>query len=283
MDSRIRLLRNPGRGLVSALNWGLKTASAPLIARMDGDDRMHPERLQRQYQYLLQHPDITLLGCATRPFSEQEIRTGLWEYIRWQNDCNSPSQIADEIYIESPFAHPSVVFRRQAILRLGGYRQGDFPEDYDLWLRLHQSGSIMAKLPQVLLDWRDYPRRTSRIDPRCSREAFDRLRACYLASDPRVLSRRGNVVFWGAGRKTRKRCNLLIDKGFKPRAWIDIDPKKIGNSLLGAKVQAPNWLATVDRRPLVLVYVANHGARELIAQDLQRMGYLRGKDYLMVG
>ena len=281
-DPRIRCLDNGGHGLVDALNLGLERATTPLIARMDADDRMHPERLRLQYRRLLEQPQISLLGCATRPFPPQGLRRGLIEYIRWQNGCNDPRQIADEIYIESPFAHPGVMFRREPVQRLGGYRDGPFPEDYDLWLRLHHAGAVMAKLPQILLEWRDSPRRVSRRDPRCSREAFDRLRAHYLARDPRLLARRNHFVIWGAGRRTRKRCRWLLEQGFSPVAWIDIDPNKIGNRLNGVPVVAPRWLRR-PRRPLVLIYVASHGARERIAAELEGMGYRRGADYLAVG
>ena len=281
-DHRIKLFHNPGQGLVAALNHGLCQASTPLIARMDADDRMRPERLQLQYTHLQQHPETTLLGCGTRLFPDHEIRSGLREYVRWQNQCNQADRIADEIYIEAPFAHPSVMFRKEAILRVGGYLQGDFPEDYELWLRLHQAGHRMEKLSRTLLEWRDYPTRTSRIDPRYSRAAFDALRAGYLASDPRLLSRRGEFVIWGAGRKTRLRCRHLLEKGFTPRAWIDIDPRKIGNSLQGVPVVAPHWLVQGDKY-FVLIYVANHGAREIIARELQGLGYQRGSDYLVVG
>jgi len=282
-DGRIRLLDNPGSGLVSALNFGLSQATTPLIARMDADDLMHPRRLERQYRHLTQNPQLTLLASAVRLFPEEQIMAGYREYIRWQNRCLTPEQIANQIYIESPFAHPSVVFRKAAVMELGGYREGPFPEDYDLWLRLHHRGHQMAKLPDILLAWREYPTRTSRTDARCSRAAFDQLRADYLARDPRLLKHRDNFVIWGAGRKTRKRCRLLLEKGFHPRAWIDIDPKKIGNRVQGAPVHPPRWLASETQRPFVLVYVTNHGARDLIAEDLTTLGYAQGDGYLMVG
>jgi len=132
----------------------------------------------------------------------------------------------------------------------------------------------------VLLDWRESEGRLSRTDPRCSRQAFDRLRAAYLARDPRLRNR--PLAFWGAGRKTRRRCNLLIERGFTPIAWVDIDPRKIGNRLRGVPVVPPEWLAH-DEQPFVLSYVANHGAREDITLRLEGMGYRRGVDYLMVG
>ncbi len=279
-DTRIRLIRQPPLGLVAALNRGLREARAPLIARMDADDRMHPERLAAQHAGLSAEPGLGLLATQVRPFPDARLQDGLREYIRWQNACCDPATIADEIYVESPFAHPSVMFRRRVVQAAGGYRAGDFPEDYDLWLRLARRGVRMAKLPRVLLDWRDSAGRLSRTDPRCSRQAFDRLRASYLARDPRLRGR--PLAFWGAGRKTRRRCKLLIERGFTPIAWVDIDPRKIGNRLRGVPVVAPEWLAR-DARPFVLSYVANHGAREDIASRLEAMGYERGVDYLMVG
>ncbi|MCP4994804.1 MAG: glycosyltransferase [Gammaproteobacteria bacterium] len=280
-DHRIRVIHNPEKGLVNALNLGLKEAQSPLIARMDADDLMHPERLKKQWTYLQHNRKTTLVGCATNPFPNHLLSDGFRHYIQWQNSCNSPQQIAHEIYLESPFAHPGVMFRKREIEALGGYRQGPFPEDYDLWLRLHHAGHQMAKLPDRLLEWRDYPERTSRTDPRCSREAFDQLRAEYLSRDPRLLTRRENFVVWGAGRNTRKRCAHLLQKGFTPRVWIDIDPKKIGNTINGVTVVSPEWLINHPDH-LVLIYVANHGARELIAGDLQKMGRT-SNDYLMVG
>jgi cellulose synthase/poly-beta-1,6-N-acetylglucosamine synthase-like glycosyltransferase len=280
-DPRIRLLRNPGHGLIDALNHGLRQARAPLVARMDADDKMHARRLELQYRHLVAHPGLALVACQARLFPEQHIDNGFREYMRWQNNCLTTTDIAEEIYIESPFAHPSVVFRRQAVLDLGGYRDGDFPEDYELWLRMFHAGHRMAKLPRVLLDWRDSPGRTSRTHPRYAREAFDRLRATYLARDPRLHHGRP-LAFWGAGRKTRKRARLLQDQGFAPTAWIDIDPKKIGNRIHRIPVVGPGWL-TRQQRPFVLSYVTNHGARDDIAAQLQARDYQRGRDYLMVG
>jgi glycosyltransferase involved in cell wall biosynthesis len=281
-DPRIRPLVNSGRGLVAALNQGLAHARGELVARMDADDRMYPERLMLQAGFLRRNPHIGLVGSRVRVFPAELVQAGYREYERWQNQCLSPRQIADHIYLESPLAHPSVMFRRRWIERVGGYREGPFPEDYELWLRLHAAGCPMAKLPEVLLDWREGPERTSRRDPRYAREAFDRLRADYLARDPRLLRRRGELVIWGAGRRTRKRCRQLLGRGFAVQAWVDIDPCKIGNFLQGVPVVSPDWLRR-SPRPLVLCYVGNHGARELIGLELHAMGYRRGRDYLAVG
>jgi hypothetical protein len=71
-----------------------------------------------------------------------------------------------DLFVESPLVHPSVMARAAALRALGGYRVFDGPEDYDLWLRAHAAGLRFAKLSEVLLDWRDSPRRLTRRDPR---------------------------------------------------------------------------------------------------------------------
>ncbi len=280
-DSRITLLQPGHQGVIGAMNSALTHAKSPLVARMDADDLMHPQRLALQSQFLLGQPGIDLVGSRVHLFPEALIQDGFAEYIRWQNGCLTPQDIAHNIYVELPIAHPSVMFRRDVILAAGGYRDGDFPEDYELLLRLHQRGCDMAKLPEVLLDWRDSDRRLTRTDPRYSREAFDRLRARYLAADPRLKQPR-ELAIWGAGRRTRKRVAHLLGHGFRPHAWIDIDPRKIGNVIDGAQVFEPDWLSRAEK-PFVLSYVSNHGARDIIADELQAMGYVIGQDYLMVG
>ncbi|MES0327734.1 MAG: glycosyl transferase, partial [Gammaproteobacteria bacterium] len=108
-----------------------------------------------------------------------------------------------------------------------------------------------------------------------------RIRAAYLASDSRLQQGRP-LAYWGAGRVTRKRTTHLIGHGHTPHVWIDIDPGKIGNIIEGAEVVSPQWLEQKEK-PFVLSYVSNHGARELIANDLESRGYRNGIDYLMVG
>lgn len=282
VDRRIRLLTRPRLGLVPALNAGLAAARAPLVARMDADDLMHPRRLELQCAHLARQPGLAAVGCRVHAFPALSVGAGMREYLRWQNTCVSERDIADERYVESPLSHPSVVFRRDVVIGLGGYRNGDFPEDYELWLRMLHAGHHIAKVPQVLLDWCRRADSHSRTDHRYSRAAFDQLRADYLARDPRLTQTRP-LVIWGAGRRTRQRCRRLLDQGFAPSAWIDIDPRKLGRTLDEAPVHPPEWLAGQAPRPLVLVYVTNHGARELIASCLRRMGYARGRDYLMIG
>jgi glycosyltransferase involved in cell wall biosynthesis len=279
-DPRLKCYERTHRGLVRTLNDGLSLCEAPLVARMDADDIMHPQRIGKQYAHMRRHHELVLVASQVEKFPDDSIRAGYREYMRWQNSVLTHDDIIDQIYIESPFAHPSVMFRRDSVIAAGAYRDGELPEDYELWLRLAWLGFRMEKLPQVLLYWRESEVRLSRVSANYAREAFDRVRADYLARDQRIHKRR--IAFWGAGRKTRRRTHYLRERGFVPEVWIDIDPKKIGNRIAGVEVVEPAWLER-QQGVFVLNYVTNHGARDIARHYLQRIGYRIGRDFLEVG
>ncbi len=284
-DPRIKIFENREKGIVPALNRGIEKCRSEFIARMDADDVMYPERLQKQYELMRHDSALTLCATQARKFPEAIIRAGYIEYMRWQNACLSQQDIVNQIYIESPFAHPSVMFRKSRVQALGSYRDGEFPEDYELWLRLMQAGERMVKLEQVLIDWRESEHRLSRTSSRYSELAFDKLRAEYLAKETRLENRQ--IVFWGAGRKTRQRAQCLIDNGINPLAWIDIDRRKIGQCYHGAETHSPDWLyqhanKPQHEKPFVLNYVRNHGVRDKCRKFLDEAGYILGTDYLDV-
>src|SRR5574341_843254 len=176
-DGRICLLAQSHQGIIAALNAGLKACRAGIVARMDADDRAHPERLEKQFAFLQTHPEIALVGCRVVGFPPEQMRQGVKLYLEWQNALLSDEDIRREMFVESPLAHPSVMFRRDWVQRVGGYQDNDWAEDYDLWLRLYLAGARFAKLPDVLLEWREGPKRLTRRDERYSLENFLRAKA----------------------------------------------------------------------------------------------------------
>jgi len=280
-DPRIRVLRMPHGGIVSALNRGCRAARAPVIARMDADDISLPERLERQYRFLRERPEIGVAAARVGFEGNVEQAAGLEHYIRWNNSLCSTEEIALNRFIEAPVIHPSVMFRRDLLQRFGGYREGPFPEDYDLWLRWMDAGVRFAKLPEVLLLWTDSASRLTRTDPRYSDENLFRCKAPYLA---RWLERNNphhpEIVVWGAGRTTRKRVAHLAACGLRIIAWVDVDPRKIGNRIQNAPVIAPDDLPPPGACFLVSC-VGVRDAREDIRRRLRRRGWIEGVHFIV--
>jgi len=145
-DSRIRLLRNPERGLVPALNHGLMACRAPLVARMDGDDISHPGRLANQLRVMEGSPEVDLVASSFRHFPRNGLKTGMLSYEEWQNALLTHELVTADLFVESPFVHPSVMFRRDTVMAVGAYRDMGWAEDYDLWLRLAAAGARFARI-----------------------------------------------------------------------------------------------------------------------------------------
>jgi glycosyltransferase involved in cell wall biosynthesis len=283
LDHRFHIIPLPHRGLVAALQTGLHACTAPLVARMDSDDVSHLQRLEKQVIYLEANPGITLVSCRVRGFPHESLRTGFRIYIDWLNSLLDNEVIRREIFIESPLPHPSVVYRRQAILQVGGYQDHGWAEDYDLWLRLYLQGNRFAKLPEVLLDWREHPARLTRSDSRYSLENFLRCKAHYLARGP--LSGRDALIIWGAGMTGRRLSKHLLRQKLPLVGFIDIDPKKIGHTLRGFPVFAPDVLPGLwsdHAKPVLLAAVGSRGARQLIRQQLAGFGLEEADDYWCV-
>lgn len=277
-DVRIRPLHIPHGGIVAALNTGLAEARGEYVARMDADDLCAPLRLERQAALLDARPDLGLASCLVAFGGDRASRGGYGHYVDWINSLVSHEDIFLHRFAESPLAHPSVMFRRALAERLGGYRQGPFPEDYDLWLRWLAAGVRMEKVPEFLLTWNDPPDRLSRTHASYGVEAFYRLKSRALAEWLTATGRR-EVVVWGAGRVTRRRAGLLLEHGLDIRAWVDIDPAKIGQSYDGRPVWSPEDLPG-SGTCFVLSYVASRGARELIRARLEATGHVLGRDFL---
>jgi glycosyltransferase involved in cell wall biosynthesis len=280
-EPRMRLLQRPHEGIVAALNAGLAAARGQFIARMDADDVAHPERLAAQVAFLQAHPRIGVVGTQVAFGGDRSSARGYALHVDWLNQLLSPEQIALNRFVESPLAHPSVMFRRELVQRLGGYRAGDFPEDYELWLRWLEAGVLMAKVDRVLLTWNDPPDRLSRRDARYAPEAFYRCKAPYLARWLAAHLQPGQRLWvWGAGRPTRKRAEWLVAQGVAIEAYVDIDPAKIGRRLAGRPVFGPDQLPS-PAEVFVLGYVASRGARELIRSHLRSRQFIEGQHFLM--
>ena len=274
-DSRLRVIHQPPLGLVAALNRGLAAARGDLIARMDADDTCHPERLARQADFLTGHADVGVVACRV---AFGGTAPGYARHVNWVNGLLTHDEMALARFRESPLAHPSVMFRRDLTAAHGGYRAGDFPEDYELWLRWFEAGVRFAKLPETLLTWNDPPGRLSRAAPRYAVEKFYAVKALYLA---RWLARHNphhpHITVVGGGRITRRRVDLLKREGIVVDAWADLDPRKIGQVYDGAPVIHHD---AIPRDAFVVPFVGSVGAAEHIRALLESQGRMAGRDFI---
>jgi glycosyltransferase involved in cell wall biosynthesis len=280
-DPRVRVFRTPPHGLARALNRALVEARATVVARMDADDIAHPQRLLRQLRGLEADERLDVLACRVERRAEPGVPVagGMSDYVDWLNGLLDHESMARERFVESPVAHPSVALRRETLRALGGWRDFQGPEDYDLWLRAFEAGWRFAKLPDVLLTWRDRPDRLTRTDPRYSPARFLEVKLAALGRGPLAGDRA--VVLWGAGPVGKAWARALLAAGHRLAAFVEVDPRRIGRRLHGVPVLAVGAGAAL-KGPLHLAAVGQKGARRRIRAEATRHGLVEGADLVAV-
>jgi glycosyltransferase involved in cell wall biosynthesis len=151
-ESRIKVFRNSyTSGICYSLNKAISYASCELIARMDADDISHPYRLEKQLAFFYSYPETVLVGSNIELIDPNGKKIGQRSYPK------THIEILKALKDYPPFCHPSVMLRKSAVLKVGGYREKyRDAEDYDLWLRLSKAGN-MANLQENLLKYRLHP------------------------------------------------------------------------------------------------------------------------------
>ena len=278
-DDRVRVLVQPRAGLVPALERARAHARAPLLARMDADDIAHPRRLASQLALMDGNRDVVLSGCGIEYFPEERVKDGARRYQRWLNGLVAPEEIDRDVMVECPIAHPTFMMRAHAVAEVGGYRDAGWPEDYDLLLRLWEAGGRFAKVPEVLLRWRESADRLSRTDPRYGLEAFRRAKVDVLGRT--LLHGRSGVLVWGAGPTGKAFARTLLEAGERVQAFVELDPRKIGQEVYGVPVVEPSGVGSFQGTFSVAA-VAGSGAREEIRRTLLARGQREMIDFCAV-
>lgn len=275
-DARISVIQERKQGVVFAMNRGMKEARGAFIARMDADDVSLPERLEKQFQFLQQHPYIGLVGCQVKHVSPLPSK-GLERFVNWVNSFHTSEAIFQNRLVEIPIIQPTVMFRAELVGEHGNYREGDFPEDYELFLRWLDAGVRFYQLPEMLHEWHDSETRLTRTDDRYSAEAFYKTKAYYFARWFVRTHPQRELWVWGAGRKARQRARLLEEQGLTISGYYDLKAGKTTERACRSYVDIP-----APGQQFILSMVGNRGAREKITKFLLERNYQAGSDFLLM-
>ena len=184
-DPRIRKINHTqNKGLVASLNEAINNAEGDFIVRMDADDIAFKDRVQKQVQYLLDHPAIDIVGTHA-VFFETNTQSPM---ANWELDLNTitPSSIKKALTWENCLIHPSICMRSEIAKSLLYNEHQKNYEDYDLWLRATADNINIAKINEPLLYYRVQPN-----------------------SITQSSIRKGNFYFQKTGVKYRFICNCL--------------------------------------------------------------------------
>jgi glycosyltransferase involved in cell wall biosynthesis len=273
-DPRIRVHEGPQLGLAGSSNWVVREARAPLVARMDADDIARPDRLERQMALFRRAPDLVLAGSlwSTIDGNGRVVRgPDFWRIVR--RSCFVP------------FAHATVMFRRDAFAAAGGYRAAcEYWEDLDFFLRMGRFGQVAVVADDLLLHRES---RTSsrliRADEERIENAVDQMYRCLAlvaqgrSYEPLVAE----AAAWPAPRRVRPMAFVSMNSN---RIWAGDRPRIAGRVLRRARIganfadlSALAWAALASISPAALRTVLRGVAAARNA--LARRRVVRGAAY----
>ena len=151
-DSRIVYRKHDvNRGLIYTLNSLLSLARGKYVARMDGDDISLRDRIKQQLDYLEKNQHVDVLATQVRLIDESGHNIGDWEDDIKHSTARSIKRF---LPINNCIAHPTIVAKRELLLKYKYQPRQKLSEDYDLWLRMAADGKVIDKIPLRLLDHR---------------------------------------------------------------------------------------------------------------------------------
>ncbi len=278
-DDRVRVVPLEHVGLLGALQAGAALARGAYLGRMDADDRCDATRLAKQMAWLGEHPSVGVVDCRVRLGESEVTGDGMRRYVAWINSLERPEDLRRQLFIESPLVHPMTLMRRAAFDAAGGYLDEDGPEDYSLWLRVAGAGWGLGTLPETLGTWSDPPGRFTRTAAVVAEENIARLKARHL---PRLYPElHAGIQLWGAGKEGKRMARLLVELGVPILRVFDLDPRKVGNRLLGAEVLHLDALAD-HGATFTLVGIGVRDAKPLVRDRMNALGRMEGVDWIFV-
>ena len=152
MDERISIIRQENQGVARSANTGFRQARFDLVARIDADDLAYPQRFERQLAFFEANPEIVAAGSSADYINDAGDRIGVAD-----NPFTSDERVQERLRTGRAiyFIHSSMMFRRDAVLDVGGYREM-FPvaHDTDLINRLVIAGHAVRAQPERLVAYR---------------------------------------------------------------------------------------------------------------------------------
>ena len=274
-DSRIKLYKNSGHGIIEALRLAFVLSEGEYITRMDSDDIMHPEKLQIMYNDLFKFGTKHVALGLVKYFSEEPISDGYLRYETWLNALTQKGSNYNEIYKECVIPSPCWMVHRNDFIECNAFNPNLYPEDYDLAFRFYKHQYKCISSDKVLHFWRDYEKRTSKTHKHYSQSYFLKTKLQYFLELDYKPSR--TLTVWGAGSKGKCIAKQLTNKNI-PFKWINENPKKIEKNIYGSKLFNLEAFKQM-KQPQSIITVANEKVQSQIKSFFDGLNMKPMEDY----
>ncbi|NKI32157.1 glycosyltransferase [Croceivirga thetidis] len=274
-DNRFKLIQNKGEGIIPALQIGYQNTSGRFITRMDSDDIMKPQRLERMVNDLKKLGPGHISVGLVKYFSERGISDGYNRYEKWLNNLSEKGTNYSEIYKECVIPSPCWMVFREDFDYCDGFTPNRYPEDYDLTFRFYEQGLKVIPCNEILHLWRDYDTRTSRNHVHYAQNYFLDIKVHYFVKLD--YDNKRPLVIWGAGFKGKTIAKKLLDLEID-FTWLCDNPNKIGKKIYNQEMKHFSILSQLQK-PQSIITVANEAAQKEIKAHLTNLGQEAMDDY----
>tara|TARA_Y100000385_G_scaffold107203_1_gene111264 strand:+ start:100 stop:1071 length:972 start_codon:yes stop_codon:yes gene_type:complete len=231
----ISVINSDGKGIIDALKCGYNFCGGDYIHRMDSDDIMPSDKLEKMLSVM--RPNCLVTGLVDYFSDDFDLGDGYKKYTEWINNSMTSGDLWRGIYKECLIPSSGWLIHRNDFEDMGAFNSTLIPEDYDFSFRLYQSGMDIGIVPQVIHHWRDSTNRTSRTESSYFPENYFDLKVHYFLEIDRDNS--VPLMLWGAGKKGKKVAKSLINYGIE-FTWVTDNPSKFGVNIYDQIVQSRN-------------------------------------------
>ncbi|MBT8244223.1 MAG: glycosyltransferase family 2 protein [Winogradskyella sp.] len=274
-DSRLKLFKNTGNGIIEALRYAFLNSSGSYITRMDSDDIMTENKLEVMVNQLEEYGKKHVALGLVKYFSDTGISNGYAKYETWLNKLTKTGKNYTEIYKECVIASPCWMLHREDLVACDAFNPNRYPEDYDLTFRFYEYGYKCIPNDHLLHYWRDYSTRTSRTHEHYAQNYFLDIKLHYFLKLDYNSSR--PLTIWGAGFKGKTIAKKLVENKIDFH-WICDNKNKIGKDIYGVKLKPFEALKTIER-PQTIVTVANEEQQRQIINYFDALDMKQVRDY----
>ena len=253
---------NSGNGtLADALNFGITNASHDYIVRLDSDDELCKDRIERQIKYLDEQPEVGVVGTYAQVIYDSGE---FGKIVRFPSDSSS---ITYSLRYGNCVSHPTVAFRKENVVNVGMY-SNEYPhaEDYDLWIKLASLYKVV-NLPIVGINYRQHSQQVSQANLSAQVLSTRRLAVRAIVTH---LEKSGFSI-------SSEQTDMLLATGLKrcDSKQVRIEKARFELAQLRAFGQSLSWPQKLERVCTILI----NNPQPLIFWATQKCGrFLRGKN-----
>ncbi len=280
-DPRIKVFSFPkNKGIPVALNFGIERSKGDYIVKVDGDDIQHTERFEKQLEFMVDNPGLSMSKTSLSYFPDDtsveksDRFKASKQYMEfYKNSASNPNVISERLRWYCCVVHSTMMIKTE-VLKKYQYRHFPIFEDYDLFYRLNEDGLLIGHLNETLVRVRVSSDSTTM---RTQKDKFDEF--AYLIKERNLerFKQNESIYIWGAGQFGESVLKVLLNRGWRIQGFFDSNAEKHGKLINGYMISKP--IINFEKKHKVII--ASQPGMFQIIKYLKEFNYISEEDFMV--